>query len=70
MRVPGRGACCLGLGRPGSGAVPAPTTRPFGRAAGVHYPLAVGAGGAGTGTCHQPHGARSCKLALRPVGGA
>ena len=49
MRVPGRGASCLGLGRPGSGALPPPTTRPFGRAAGAHYPLAVGAGGAGVG---------------------
>ena len=44
MRVPGGGASCLGVGRPGSGALPPPTTRPFGRAAGAHYPLAVGAG--------------------------
>ena len=29
-----------GVGRPGSGAVPPPTTRPFGRASGAHYPLA------------------------------
>ena len=70
MRVPWGGASCLGVGRPGSGALPAPTTRPFGCAAGVHYPLAVGAGGAGTGTCHQPHSAPSCELALRAVGAA
>ena len=67
MRVPGGGASCLGVGRPGSGALPPPTTLPFGRAAGAHYPLAVGSGGAGMGTRHQPHSARSCKLALRAV---
>ena len=70
MRVPGGGASCLGVGRPGSGALQAPTTRPFGRAAGAHYPLAVGAGGAGVGTRHQPHSARYCVLALRAVGAA
>ena len=70
MRVLGGGASCLGVGRPGSGAFPPPTTRPFRRAAGAHYPLAVGAGNAGTGTRHQPHSARSCDLALRAVGAA
>ena len=70
MRVPGGGASCLGVGRPGWGALPPPTTRPFDRAAGAHYPLAVGAGGAGLGTRHQPHSARSCMLALRAVGAA
>ena len=69
-RAPGGGASCLGVGRPGSGALPPPTTRPFGRAAGAHYPLAVGAGGAGVGTRHQPHSARSGELALRAVGAA
>ena len=59
MMVPGGGASCLGVGRPGSGALPPPTTRPFGRAAGAHYPLSLGAGGAGVGTRHQPHSARS-----------
>ena len=67
MRVPRGGASCLGVGRPGSAALPAPTTLPFGRAAGAHYPLAVGAGGAGVGTRHRPHSARSCELALRAV---
>ena len=62
MRVPGGGASCLGVGRPGMGALPPPTSRPFGRAAGAHYPLAVGAGDAGVGTRHQPHSARSCAL--------
>ena len=62
MRVPGGGASCLGSERPGTGALPPPTSRPFGRAAGAHYPLAVGAGVAGVGTRHQPHSARSCVL--------
>ena len=70
MRVPWKGASCLGVGRPGSGALPPLTTRPFGRATGAHYPLAVGAGGAGVGTRHQPHSAHSCELALRAVGAA
>ena len=69
-RVPGGGASCLGMGRPGSGALPPPTARPLGRAAGPHYQLAVGAGDGGVGTRHQPHRARSCELALRPVGAA
>ena len=30
MRVPGGGAPCLGVERPGSGALPAPTARPLG----------------------------------------
>ena len=68
MRLPGGGASCLGVRRPGSGAHPPPTTCPFRRAAGTHYPLAVGAGDAGVGTRHQPHSARSCELALRAVG--
>ena len=59
-----------GCGASGSGALPAPTTRPFGRAAGAHYPLAVGAGGAGVATRQQPHSARSCEMALRAVGAA
>ena len=70
MRVPGVGASCLGAGRPGTGALRPPTTRPFGRAAGAHYPLAVGAGDAGVGTRHQPHSAPFCELALRAVGAA
>ena len=70
MRPPGRGASCLGVGCPGTGALPPPTSRPFGRAAGAHYPLAVVAGGAGMGTRHQPHSARFCELALRALGAA
>ena len=70
MRVPRWGAFCLGVGRPGSCALPPLTTRPFSRAAGAHYPLAVDAGAAGVGTCHQPHSARSCELPLRAAGAA
>ena len=70
MRVPGGGASFLGVGRPGTGSLPPPTSRPFGRAAGAHYTPAVGAGAAGVGTCHHPHSARSCELALRAVGAA
>ena len=70
MWVPGGGASCLGVERPGSGALPAPTSRPFGRAGGARYPLAVGAGGVGMVTRHQPRGARSCELDLRAVGAA
>ena len=68
MRVPGGGASCLGVGRLGTGALPPPTLGPYGRAAGAHYPLAVGAGGAGVGTRHQPHSARSCVLSGRHEG--
>ena len=41
-RSSGGSAPCLGVGRPGLGALPPPTTRPFGRAAGARFPLAVG----------------------------
>ena len=70
MRVPGWGASCLGVGRPGSGALPPPTARPLGGLPGptTHW-LSV-RGGAGVGTRHQPHSARSCELALRAVGAA
>ena len=62
MRVPGGGASCLGVGRPGSGALPAPTARPLG---GLPWPSAHWLwmrGGAGVGTLHQPHSALSCVL--------
>ena len=52
-----------------SGAGRSPTSdRPsFGHEARAHYPLALGAG---VGTRHQPHSARSCELALRAAGAA
>ena len=45
MRVPGGGASCLGVGESRVGRSPTPNSPPSGRAAGAHYPLAVGAGG-------------------------
>ena len=70
MRVPGGGASCLGLGRRGSGALPPPTARPLGGLPGPTTHWLWVRGGAGVGTRHQPHSARSCELALRPVGAA
>ena len=58
------------FGGPGSGALPPPTARPLG---GLPVPTTHWLwvrGGAGVGTRHQPHCARSCKLALRAVGAA
>ena len=70
MRAPGGGASCLGVGRLGLGALPPPTARPLGGlpGPGTHWPWVRG--GAGVGTRHQPHSARSCELALRAVGAA
>ena len=64
------GASCLGVRRPGSGALPPPTARPLGGLPGptTHWLWVRGA--AGVGTRHQPHSARSCELALRAVGAA
>ena len=70
MRVPGGGASCLGVGRPGSGALPPPTARPLGGLPGPTTNWLWVRGGAGVGTRHQPHSARSCELALRAVGAA
>ena len=62
MRVPGGLGLLPGCGASGDGRSPTPISRPLGRAAGAHYPLAVGAGGAGVGTRQQPHRVRSCVL--------
>ena len=69
-RVPRGGASCLGVGRPGSGALPPPTARPLGGLPGLTTHWLWMRGVAGVGTCHQPHRARSCELALRAVGAA
>ena len=66
MRVPGGVASCLGVGRPGSGALPPPTTRPLGELPGPTTNWLWVWGGAGVGTRNQPHSA----LALRAVGAA
>ena len=68
MRVPWGGASCLGVGRPGSGALPPPTARPLGGPPGPTTRWLWARGGAGVGTRHQPHSAPSCELALRAVG--
>ena len=67
MRVPGGGASCLGVGRPGSGALPPPTARPLGGLPGLTTHWLWVRGGAGVETRHQPHSARSCELGLRAV---
>ena len=48
-RAPGGGASCLGVGQPGTGALPPRTSRFFGCGAGARFPLAVGSGGCGRG---------------------
>ena len=70
MRMPGGGASCLGVGRPGSRALPPPTASSPGGLPGstTQWPWLRGA--AGVGTRHQPDSARSCELALRAVGAA
>ena len=67
MRVPGGGASCLGVGRPGSGALPPPTARPLGGLPGPTTHWLLVRGDAGVGTRHQPHSARSCELVLHTV---
>ena len=69
-RAPGGGASCLGVGRPGSGALPPPTASPLGGLPGPTTHWLWVRGGAGVGTRHQPHTTRSCELALRAVGAA
>ena len=69
-RAPGGRASCLGVGRPGSGALPPRNARPLGGLPWPSTPWLWVRGGAGVGTRHQPHSARSCELALRAVGAA
>ena len=61
------GASCLGVGRPGSGALSPPIARPLGGLPGPTTRWLWERGGAGVGTRHQLHSARSCELALRAV---
>ena len=62
IRPPGWGASCSGVGRPGLGALPPPTARPLGGLPGPTAHWLWVRGGAGVGTLHQPHSARSCVL--------
>ena len=64
---PGGGASCLGVGCPGSGALPSPTARPMGGLPGPTTHCLWMRGGAGVGTRHQSHSVRSFELALRAV---
>ena len=50
------------MGRPGSGALPPPTARPLGGLPGETTHWLWVRGGAGVGSRHQPHSARSCVL--------
>ena len=70
MRVPRGGFSCLGVGRPGSGALPPLTARHLGGLPGPTTHWLWVRGGAGVGTRHQTHGAHSLELALRAVGAA
>ena len=66
----GGGASCLGVGRPVLGTLPPPTARPLGGLPGPTTNWLWVRGGAGVGTRHKPHSARSWELALRTVGAA
>ena len=66
----GGGSSCLGVGRPGSGALPPPTARPLGGLPGPTTHWLWVRGGAGVATRQQSHSARSCELAVRAVGAA
>ena len=70
MRVPRGGASCLGVGRPGWGALPTPTALLLGGLPGPTTHWLWVQGGTGVGTRHQPHSARSFELALRAMGAA
>ena len=61
-RAPGGGTSCLGVGRPGSGALQPPTARPLAVLPGPTTHWLWVRGCAGVGTRHQPHIARSCVL--------
>ena len=64
------GRLFAGCGASGSGALPPLSARPLGGLPGPTTHWLWVRGGAGVGTRHQPHSARSCELALRAVGAA
>ena len=69
MRMPGRGASCLGVGRPGSGALPPQTARPLGGLPGPTTHWLRVRGGAGVGTRHQPQGRALLQAGVAHCGG-
>ena len=69
-RAPGGGRLLPGCGASGVGRLPPPTARPLNGLPGPTTHWLWVRGGAGLGTRHQPHSARSCELALRAVGAA
>ena len=77
MRVPGGGASCLGVGRPGSGALPLPTARPLGGLLGptTHWLWVRGGCGRGDPSPIPQHallrpGFARCRGGTRAPGGA
>ena len=70
MAARGGGRLLPWCGAFGVGRSPSPSRPSLGQAAGSCCPFPVGAWGAGVGTRHQPHSARSCELALRAAGAA
>ena len=61
-RAPRGGASCLGVGPPGSGALPNPTACPLGGLPGPTTHWLRVRGDAGVGTRHRPHKAHFCVL--------
>ena len=56
------GASCLGVGRPGTGALPGPDLSSVPACGRGPLPTGCGCGGCGRDDRHQPHSARSCML--------
>ena len=70
MRVPGEGRLLPRCGASVVGRSPAPAARPLGGLPGPTTDWLWVRGGAGVGTRHKPHSARSCEPALRTSGAA
>ena len=67
-RAPRGGASCLGVGRPGSGALPPPTARTLGGLPGPTTHWLWVRGRSGVGTRHQPRSACSLRAGFEPHG--
>ena len=66
-RVPGGGRLLPVCGASGVGCSPTPGCRSFVACGRDPLPTECGCGGAGVGTCHQPHSGRSCEPDFRSV---